>query len=239
MLKELSESTPVIYFTGPPWVAIQGVFFFMKKVTFLIDGFNLYHSILDLNRDCNVSVKWLNLSSFFSSYLYLFRPAKLSQIHYFSAFPYHKQKHDPDKIVRHKNYVKCLKSTGIIFVEGRFKRKPPLKCFNCKQSINLHEEKETDVSIAVTALELAMNGSADIIVFVTGDTDLVPAVKKCNQLFPAIETCIIFPYKRRNKELLKIASKSFNIGKDQYLKHQFPNPVILEDGSEICKPISW
>jgi hypothetical protein len=48
-----------------------------------------------------------------------------------------------------------------------------------------------------------------------------------------------FPYLRKNKELSKLASGSFAIGKSQYAKYQFPDPYILSSGTTIDKPLTW
>ena len=109
----------------------------------------------------------------------------------------------------------------------------------CGFKFNMHEEKETDVAIAVTALGEYINDPSDVMVFITGDTDFAPLIKKCTELFPEKLTVFAFPYKRSNRKLKHLSPKSFFIDKEQYFKHQFPNPVILEDVSEIYKPESW
>lgn len=94
----------------------------MNRVTFLIDGFNLYHSTVDLGRILGLYVKWLNIYSLCSSFLYLIgRDAVMAEVYYFSAFAYHLN--DPSVIKRHQDYVECLKSTGIIPEMARFKPK--------------------------------------------------------------------------------------------------------------------
>ena len=46
-------------------------FLFMDRIVFLIDGFNLYHSVLAASKyyDDDWSLKWLNISSLCSNYL--------------------------------------------------------------------------------------------------------------------------------------------------------------------------
>ena len=211
----------------------------MNKITFLIDGFNLYHSLNAVIDKTGKSAKWLNLHSLCSSYLYLFPPGEIKNIYYFSAFAFHKTKRDPEKVGRHVSYIKRLKSTGVRFIEGRFRPRPNIICHKCGFKFNMQEEKETDVAIAVTALGEYINDSPDIIVIITGDTDFAPLIKKCKELFPEKLTIFAFPYKRFNRKLKHLSPKSFFINKEQYFKHQFPNPVILRDGSKIYKPESW
>lgn len=73
----------------------------------------------------------------------------------------------------------------------------------------------------------------------SGDTDLSPAVSKCQMLFPNKRIIFAFPYARKNKELSKMAPGSFSIGRKQYIRYQFPNPVVLKNGYKVYKPSTW
>jgi hypothetical protein len=75
-----------------------------------------------------------------------------------------------------------------------------------------------------------------LIVLVTGDTDLAPAVRIAQRLFPRNDIRFALPYERGTKSLRKIAPKSFRIGKDGYTKHQFPDPFIRKSGRRVAKP---
>jgi len=57
--------------SAPSGLRSRGFFCFMKKVIFLVDGFNLYHSIVDLENIEGIKVKWLDINSLCNSYLYL------------------------------------------------------------------------------------------------------------------------------------------------------------------------
>ncbi len=211
----------------------------MKRVTFLIDGFNIYHSVLQLKRDTGYSTKWLDLYSLCTSYLPMFgRDARLASVHYFSALPHYLSAKDPGKVTRHQAYLSCLRSTGVIVELGRFKEKE-VYCTKCRTVFLKHEEKETDVSMAVKLLELFHRGACDTAVIVSGDTDLSPAVPTCKDLFPGKTVVFAFPYARKNKELANLAPGSFSISKKQYIRYQFPNPVILAGGKKIPKPSAW
>ena len=102
-----------------------------------------------------------------------------------------------------------------------------------------HEEKETDVAIAIKLLEICFVDSCDSAVIMSGDTDLTPAIEKCKTLFKDKKILFAFPYARKNKQLATLAPESFSINKNQYIKHQFHNPVILKNGIQLNKPSSW
>ena len=79
------------------------------RVTFLVDGFNLYNSLRDANAVIGKDVRWLDLNSLCSSYLPLIgKSATLEKIHYFSALTLYKKHYSPQTIERHKSYIECL-----------------------------------------------------------------------------------------------------------------------------------
>jgi len=158
----------------------------------------------------------------------------------FSALATHIEALDPDVTARHRRLIKCLEDTGVIVGLSRFKPRQ-IRCPEprCGKTFLKHEEKETDVAIAVKLLEVFLKNECDTAVLVTGDTDLAPAVRTAVSLFPTKRILFAFPYLRKNKELSKLAPGSFTIDKSQYAKYQFPDPCILSDGTAIGKPPSW
>ncbi|OWY65858.1 hypothetical protein B7486_39815 [cyanobacterium TDX16] len=213
----------------------------MERVTFIVDGFNLYHSVREASKGLggSASTKWLDIKNLCSSYIYLFgKTAVLQEIYYFSALAKHLEARNSDVTKRHKDFIKCLEATGVIAELNRFKKKS-MTCPSCKHQFDRYEEKETDVAIALKLLELFITDSCDVVVLVTGDTDLAPALRTAKKLFATKKVIFAFPYKRKNQELAKLAPGSFEIGKEQYAKHQLPDPYILPDSSKIHKPSNW
>lgn len=214
----------------------------MNRVTFLIDGFNLYHSVVQASFDLGLKGKgtrWLNVWSLCSSYLHAIGGnAQIKQVYYFSAFATHREHVSPDTVQRHKEYIECLRETGVVPEMGRFKKKQG-RCYHCNRQLEHHEEKETDVAIATKLLEVALLKQCDTAVIVTGDTDVAPSVRTTQRLFPTFQIHFLFPYQRKNKELADLASRSFNIKRETYVRHQFPNPVVLSDGRQVHRPAKW
>jgi len=212
----------------------------MNRTVFLIDGFNVYHSVRAAERDLGgASTRWLDIRALCDSFLYIVgNNAQTQNVFYFSALAEHLEASKPDVTARHKDFIRCLEDTGVTVELARFKKKR-ITCSNCGTEIERHEEKETDVAIAAKLLELFFNNSCDTVVLVTGDTDLAPAVRTVQKLFPAKNVYFAFPYRRKNKELAQIVARSFNIKKEHYPRHQFPDPVVLADGTEINKPSHW
>lgn len=212
----------------------------MNRTVFIIDGFNLYHSVREAAKFFNgKGTKWLNIKELCSSYLHIIsRTAKLKQVYYFSALAKHLEATHPDVTTRHRKFIECIKDTEIIIHLARFKKKNVL-CNHCGKSIKRHEEKETDVAIASSLFEILYNDEADNIVIMSGDTDIAPSVRTAKKMYPTKLIGFAFPYQRKNKELSVIADFSFTISKEQYGKYQFPDPYILKNGRKIYKPAEW
>ena len=94
--------------------------------------------------------KWLDLSGLCHSYLLLLGTrAELNGVHYFSALATHRISTHPDVVRRHEVYLRALTGSGVTVHMGYFKRKDRT-CAICGGRFRIHEEKETDVAIAVT-----------------------------------------------------------------------------------------
>ena len=219
----------------------------MTRTAFIIDGFNLYHSVVQASTDFGgASTKWLNIRALCDSYLYLVGGgAHTVGVYHFSALAHHLAVVNPGVVQRHKRYNKCLRSAGVTVELSRFKDKDVKFRFSnalgdrLQGALKRHEEKETDVAIAAKLFELLINDDCDTAILVTGDTDLAPACRTARRLFPDKDIGFAFPYKRKNKELAKLASLSFNIDGRHYEVHQFPDPVKLPSGQVLNKPSSW
>jgi hypothetical protein len=76
--------------------------------------------------------------------------AEIENIYYFSASPTHRS---ADKIARHSPYMRALRASGVNVQPGRFKKKTTF-CNRCSRSFYTHEEKESDVAIAIKLFEV-------------------------------------------------------------------------------------
>ena len=214
----------------------------MTRTAFLIDGFNLYHSLKDASYRLGLGgagTRWLDLRSFCSSFLHIIGGgAQVSSVHYFSALARHLEATRPHVTARHVAYIECLRSTDVRVELAQFKEKK-ISCPHCRQEIKRHEEKETDVAVAVTLVELFVRDECDAAVLVTGDSDIAPAVRLAQRLFPRKAIYCCFPFNRQSLELKSLALKSFKVAKERYARHQFPDPVMLPGGRRVSKPAGW
>lgn len=211
----------------------------INRTVFLIDGFNLYHSVVEASKFLGKCAKWLNYYSLCKAYLpHIGDNSRITKIYYFTAHANHLVGKDPDKVNRHKSYITCLEDMDIITVLGRFKEKF-VYCQNCKKEIRKYEEKETDVAISAKLFEIFQKKECDTAVILSGDTDIIPAIKTVKNIFADKKIAVLFPYKRKNEELKSVSHIHFTIKKEIYFKHLLPDPYILKNGIEISKPSNW
>ena len=158
------------------------------RVSAFIDGFNLYHAVDATGKH---HLKWVDLRALCE--VFAPRPDHdLRTIYYFSAYATWR----PDAYARHRSFVRALKARGVTPILGKFKEKDR-KCRNCGSSWKDHEEKETDVNIALYLVRDAFEDLFDRAIVVSGDSDLAPALRMVRQKFPAKELRVIAPIGRQ------------------------------------------
>lgn len=201
------------------------------KINAYIDGFNLYHALVNLKDN---KVKWLDLHKLCQNFVK--DGFELNKVYYFSALPTHL---GADKINRHALYLKALQSAGVIPILGNFKKKIPV-CKNCHKEYEAYEEKQSDINIAITMLKDAFNDDFDRAFLITADTDLVSTIKMIKKDFPN-KSIILLPPPKRGKyahELKQSADFSLEIKRRHLLNSLFPD-TIEYDGQTIVKPIQY
>lgn len=213
-----------------PGALAPGFFMPAEKVVFLIDGFNLYHSIKEDPR--LRPLRWLDIPGLAASLVR--KNQELAGIYYFTALALW----DPEKVARHKRLIRVLEDRGVTVVFGKFKAKDE-SCRLCRKSYTTSEEKRTDVNIAVTLFRLAMEDRYSTAIMVSGDTDLVPAVEAVRECFPTKRIGVAFPPRRTNRELLNAATFHIQLKAENLLPWRFPDSVRLKGGTEITCPEKW
>jgi uncharacterized LabA/DUF88 family protein len=210
-----------------PRVQARGFFFsgFMERVVCFIDGFNLYHSIHRLK---SPSLKWVNLWALASVFI---RPKtqQLNAVYYFSAYA----DWIPDAKLRHLRYVKALTAAGVTPVLGKFKEKDR-KCPKCGHKWQSHEEKETDVNIALALLNLAYQNKYDRALLISNDSDLAPAIHMVRAHFPQkYITTIVPPHYRHSNELIQASSDKAKITVAHLERCLMPEHILDAGGNIV------
>jgi uncharacterized LabA/DUF88 family protein len=202
----------------------------MARVSIYIDGFNVYHAI-DKHQNYH-KYKWLNYHDL--AHRYMGGHDTLVCVKYFTAYaPW-----DAHKQARHMEYVRALESVGVNVILGKFKKKTP-KCRKCGQHYNTHEEKLTDVNIAIHMVNDAQNDRFDHAVIVSGDTDIVPAIEMVKNLFPEKEVHAVIPIGRKSEEMKNACHFNYKMSEAQLAACQFPPTVTCADGTIVSRPATW
>lgn len=199
------------------------------RVSVFIDGFNLYHALDGAGRQ---HLKWLNLRRL--SLEFAPPPGQiLGTVYYFSAFATWR----PGAYARHRAFVAALKATGVEPVMGIFKEKDR-SCRTCGSAWIDHEEKETDVNIALHLLRDAQQDRYDRALIISGDSDLAPAVRMVRELYPLKSVRIIAPYGRAySMDLVRAAGGVANARRMKLIhveRSLLPAKVFEADGKLIA-----
>lgn len=192
-----------------------------------VDGFNLYHAIDELKDD---SLKWLCLRRLSESML---RDGEdLKSVKYFSAYA----KWLPDAYSRHRAYVQALQAEGVQFVEGTFKKKA-LKCRTCKAQYWTHEEKETDVNIAIHLVRDTLQGVFDRAIIVSADTDMRSAIEMAKKLSGTKKIDVVAPPGRRARS--RALAPLFEITQGRLKKCRLKDTYNLGNGKCATVPVKY
>jgi uncharacterized LabA/DUF88 family protein len=135
-------------------------------------------------------------------------------------------------------FIKANETEGVKVTYGEFKRKQR-KCPECLKMIRTFEEKQTDVNIALRLFELAVQDKYDKAIIVSGDTDLIPAVKAVQKTFPAKKIGVMIPIGRASEDLKQQTDFHHRMKLQHLISSRFNDQVILADGSTLDCPPSW
>jgi uncharacterized LabA/DUF88 family protein len=214
-----------------------------RGVSFIVDGLNLYHSLREMEGLSKKPSRWLDLQRLCESYLFaigrrLGIRAELGAIHYFSAYPNPTTVRENEVVERQRIYIAALEATGVSVTMSPFKNRD-VRCPHCRIVFKRAEEKETDVAMAVKLVEVCARGEASIVVLISGDSDLRPAVATARRLFPQNKIGVVTPFLRHTTEMQEIGDFHFKVSQKLVQSAQFPNPIRLPDGRVIAKPHGW
>ena len=107
----------------------------------------------------------------------------LAEVRYFTA-RIHSHNDSEGKSKRQKIYLEALETqTTLHIFDGHYLAKER-RCRNCGAKGITHEEKMTDVNIAVQLLFDAQDNLFDTAIIISGDSDLTPLVRATRDRYP-------------------------------------------------------
>lgn len=209
------------------------------RIACLVDGFNLYHSVGDaIEQGAPNRCKWLNIRTLCESKLPVFKQLQpeLTHLFYFTSLASHRR---DGAVQRHQAYIKALTSVGFETFYGSFKGKQVRCEARCRELYTANVEKQTDVNVALKLIELFHLDACDGAIVISGDGDLLNAIKTSRRLFENKLVTMAFPYRRWNAELSKQAHFSTSFTRDDYEGFVFNETVDLGDGKFVNIPTPW
>lgn len=110
-----------------------------------------------------------------------------------------------------------------------------IRCPLCHHEWQGHEEKETDVNIALHLLNEAYKNTYDSALIVSRDSDLKPAIAMVRKEFPQKEIIIVAPpHLGHSVDLLNVASSKKKISKRQIERCLFPEVITNKVGELVA-----
>lgn len=202
----------------------------MDRVITYIDGFNLYFGLRSSHWR---RYYWLNLQLLSENLL------KPGQQLLFTKYFTSRVARPASKHHRQTTYLDALTSLSNFSVTfGQYQHNPHT-CPKCGHVEIIPNEKMTDVNIAVEILGDAYQNHFDTALLISADSDLTAPIEKVRQLFPGKRIVVGFPPRRASKELMKVASAYFHIGRGVIANSQFPDQVTTASGYVLHRPAEW
>lgn len=210
----------------------------MKTIVY-VDGFNVYFGCLK-----RTPYKWLNLGTFCRASL---PGVAIQRIRYFTAIV-KSDAADPNRTTRQLVYLRALRTVPNLTVhEGQFLKSTkkgrliePVIPNVGLVTVELWEEKGSDVNIATHLLADGFRGAYEQAVVVSNDSDLTEPIRLVRQELnlPVIVLSPHRPTGRPSYHLRRVASSYRAV--DRVLLPACQFPVTLTDAhGTIRKPAGW
>lgn len=205
----------------------------MERVIVYVDGFNLYYGLKSRKWR---RYYWLDLRRLAER---LLRPGQqLETVHYFTTRVVG-EPNDPGKPTRQNSYLEALGTLKNLEIHYGYFLQKEQTCYRCGAMFRTHEEKMTDVNIAVQLLTDAHADRFDAAMIVSADSDLTGPVVNVRNEYPEKRVVAVFPPDRVSKRLRQVASTSFTIGRAPIRDSQLPERVINSVGHVVERPAGW
>ena len=165
----------------------------------------------------------------------------LEKVIYFTASPLNQGKSNRQGAFLNAN--KLLNGSKFEIVRGKYLKKM-VECPNCKFAVPKPEEKKTDVNLAIRMIDDCMENRTDIIVLVSGDSDLLPPLEFIQQKYPQKKIRVYFPPTVLSVDLKN--NVKHHHGKIVFLENNYNKfvdsimpDIVTKDGKTYRIPEKW
>lgn len=217
---------------------------------FFIDGLNMYHAI---DKDTSLRrYKWINIIDLCKKYLR--RDEDIKDVVYFTSLPTWNQSLHNDQSI----FIDVCRSLGCRVVLGYFQQnseislvqcgRPCIAGYNpsavtkCLKRYTTHEEKKTDVNIAVEIMAACASNACDAVYLISGDNDLLPPLEAVRRLYPEKRIAIISPPHAKTNRLKSACRQNGfryqSVSLVDLQRSQLPDSFLI-NGRKYVMPYSW
>lgn len=207
-----------------------------------MDGFNLYYGLIRARPD----LKWLNLRKVSQM---LFPRDQVDYVGYFTAEVDADHSSPSATNLRQKTYWNALRTLDVDIVKGRLEpREKECRAHQCShagsRTFSAPVEKMSDVNIALRMVLDAQRYAPDAICIISGDTDLLPAMRWLRDNVRCMRR-IYIPCAEKDFGHRRVDEFGNHGWQTQRLKDEVLQSCILPDlvtGNEsetIIRPSSW
>ena len=215
----------------------------------LIDGFNLYHSLREIEKDTGHKVRWLDVRALSQLLIKRLFPNEACPYPQNLLFTAHARHEDDGHQNRQREYYQCLKRLRISIVDDgewasktvdlrhHFKDAPESlrsQVLDGYRLVEGHQEKGTDVSIAAHLMHLGPR--AKWVCLISGDADLLPALRLFEAVNPGVSVGVARPYGRENRKFKNYHCT--DISPQDCLACLLPDPAPTKKRT-VRKPPHW
>ena len=197
------------------------------RTTGFVDGLNLYHGIRD---EKLLKFRWLDIEGMIES-LAVDAGARLgSSLEVIRVVYCTSLVKDKQAARRQDVYLQALEQhcARIEILRGSYEEKSR-QCEDCGASVGFQKEKQTDVNLAVEMVKDAakpVGQRAEVQILVTGDTDLLPAVRAVRSYGVAVVMVSPPARGRTRKSFTPIVSGYLRVNRRHLRDHPLPDPVL-------------
>ncbi len=195
-----------------------------------VDGFNLYFGMRSQRlRHCY----WLDVPAAIGRLLE--SGERLVETKYFTS----RVSGPPDKVRRQNEYLDALATRPNIRMFFGVYQTHERRCASCDAVWQWHNEKMTDVNIAVELLTDAYRDAFDTALLVSADSDLAAPISAIRSLLPGKRVVVLFPFGRGSVRLEQLAHQKRRMRRWVVEAFQMPDEVTGLDGYIRRRPSEW
>ena len=208
-----------------------------RRAIAYIDGFNFYYGAVK----GEPALKWLDFHAMCEA---LLPGYDLAAVRYYTARVTDRAD-DPGQSQRQDVYLSALATRPKIeIIYGQFKqrhrRAPLAKRRRGKlrfADVVVTEEKGSDVNLATDLLWDALASAMDTALVISNDLDLQRPIDRA--VSRGLTVLTVNPHRHQGQRPSLVGSESRNLRRWHLQRHQLPEPVVADDGTEYRRPAKW